>query len=283
MATFVFYHAHPDDEAIATGGTMYQATQRGHRVVLVVATNGELGEAPADLAAGETVAERRCEELKRSCEILGVHRLELLGYHDSGMSGDDANDDPECFWQSDVETVAEQLSQLLLAEQADVLVTYDPNGNYGHPDHIQVYRTGVAAAAKAGVERVYWATMNRDRIREQIAQAQAAEALLDEERRETAEADDFGMPGEIITHAIEVHDAVEIKRQSMAAHASQITDESFFLTMDTEAFKTAFGTEWYVAAHWRTAAGLAADDVTTPSPRPAELAGGQFHGDLLEP
>lgn len=252
MATLLFFHAHPDDEAIATAGTMLLASRAGHRVVLVVATNGELGETPQGvLADSETLGQRRRAEAQTAAEILGVHRLELLGYHDSGMAGDETNDHEHSFWKADVAKVAAKLAKICEEEQPEVLTAYDPNGGYGHPDHIQVHRVGKEAARLAEVPKVYWATMNRDQIKRQMAAQQSVEELLDEARRETATSDDFGMPESEITHAIDVREVLEIKRKAMQAHASQITSESFFLTMDEEQFEVAFGTEWYVAAHLR--------------------------------
>ena len=87
MGTLVVFHAHPDDEAIATGGSMARAHAEGHRVVLVVATNGEHGEVPDDLAEGETLADRRRAETERSAAALGVDEVLWLGYADSGMTG----------------------------------------------------------------------------------------------------------------------------------------------------------------------------------------------------
>ena len=165
MATAVFFHAHPDDEAIATGGTMARMAADGHRVVLVTATRGELGEVPDGyLDPGETLAERRARELDAACTVLGVARHEYLGYGDSGMAGEASNDDPDCFWQADVEEAAERLASVLRPEKADVFTAYDENGNYGHPDHIQVHRVGLRAAELAGVPRVFMATVNRDHL-----------------------------------------------------------------------------------------------------------------------
>ncbi|MEY2753709.1 MAG: hypothetical protein RJB65_67, partial [Actinomycetota bacterium] len=86
MGTLVCLHAHPDDESIATGGSIARAVDEGHRVVLVVATNGDHGEIPPDLAEGETLVDRRRAETMRSAEVLGIHRVEWLGYADSGMT-----------------------------------------------------------------------------------------------------------------------------------------------------------------------------------------------------
>jgi LmbE family N-acetylglucosaminyl deacetylase len=165
MVTAVFFHAHPDDESIATAGTMAQMAAAGHRVVLITATRGELGEVPDGyLDPGETLAERRALELDAACAVLGVARHEYLGYGDSGMEGEDSNNDPGSFWQADVEEAAERLAAVLRAEGAEVLTAYDERGNYGHPDHIQVHRVGLRAAELAGVPRVFMATVNRDHL-----------------------------------------------------------------------------------------------------------------------
>ena len=167
MANLVFFHAHPDDEAIATGGTMALAADAGHHVTLVLATRGEHGE-PNDgvLAPGESLAERREEEARRSAEILGVHVVEFLGYHDSGMVGERTNHDPLSFWQADRDEAGGRLAEILRRVEADVLVGYDPNGTYGHPDHVQVHHVGARGAEQAGIERVFWATANRTLIQQ---------------------------------------------------------------------------------------------------------------------
>ena len=114
MATLVCFHAHPDDEAIATGGVMAQAAAAGHRVVLVVATRGEVGEvAPGFLEPGEELWERRVAEVTAAASILGAARLEFLGYRDSGMVGTSDNDDPSCFWQAGVDDAAGKLAAIL--------------------------------------------------------------------------------------------------------------------------------------------------------------------------
>src|SRR5262245_62819296 len=109
-SSIVFFHAHPDDEVILTGGSMAKASEEGHRVVLVVATNGEHGEVPDDLAEGETLADRRRSETERSAAALGVDRLVWLGYADSGMTGWEANLNEESFWKADVDEAAARLA-----------------------------------------------------------------------------------------------------------------------------------------------------------------------------
>jgi len=159
----VTFHAHPDDECIACGGVMRKAYEQGHRVVLVVATRGEVGEVPDGfLGEGEELWERRVKETHAAADILGAARVEFLGYVDSGMMGEPTNDVPGTFWTADVEEAAGKLAAILREEDAEVLTVYDDHGGYGHPDHIQVYRVGMRAAELAGTPRVFQATMNRD-------------------------------------------------------------------------------------------------------------------------
>src|SRR6476661_8564888 len=163
--TLVTFHAHPDDEAIATGGVMAQAAAAGHRVVLVLATRGELGEvAEGVLRDGEELAERRVVDVAAAAEILGVERVEFLVFRDSGMADDPRNSEPGAFASADLEEAAGRLAAILVEENADVLTVYDSNGNYGHPDHIQVHRVGHRAGEIAGTPHVFEATMNHDYI-----------------------------------------------------------------------------------------------------------------------
>jgi LmbE family N-acetylglucosaminyl deacetylase len=242
--TLVVFHAHPDDEAIATGGSMVKAAAAGHRVVLVVATRGEHGEvAEGYLEPDEALWERRVKETHAAAEILGVERVEFLGYVDSGMMGTPENDAPESFWQADVEEAARRLAAILDEEQADVLTAYDENGVYGHPDHIQVNRVGVRAGELAKPHKVYLNTIDRDRVLRLIA-------LAREQGGEVPDIDgeefNLGVSADRVTTRIDVTDVVDRKRAAMAAHASQITEESFFLAMPPEQFALAFGEEDFI-------------------------------------
>ena len=137
MATIVTFHAHPDDEAIQTAGVTARAVAQGHRVILVSATRGEHGEVEEGfLRENESLASRRETELSNAGTILGASRVEFLGYVDSGMMGTPENDLPGSFWSADVEEAAQRLAQILREENADILTIYDPDGTYGHPDHI---------------------------------------------------------------------------------------------------------------------------------------------------
>jgi len=250
MSTVVLFHAHPDDEAIGSGGTMAAASAQGHRVVLVIATRGERGE-PREgvLADGEELWERRLSETLRSAEILGVHRVEFLGYVDSGMMGEPANDSPYSFWGADVEQAATRLAAILNEESADVLTVYDSHGVYGHPDHIQVHRVGLRAAEIAGTPTVLENTYNRGAIERQLESVgeQAGEITASEEMlAEVPDDPDFGSPEDEVTHGINVAEFVALKRAAMQAHESQIGPESWFLQLDDEMFAAAFGIEWFI-------------------------------------
>jgi LmbE family N-acetylglucosaminyl deacetylase len=241
--TLVFFHAHPDDEAIATGGTMARAKSEGHRVVLVSATRGELGQhAPDSLAPGEDLVDRRVAELHAAAEILGADRVEFLGYRDSGMAGEATNSAPGSFASADVDEAAKRLALLLEEEQADVLTVYDENGNYGHPDHIQVHRVGVRAAELAGTPRVYEATANRDHLRRLMELMPQGPDSPDS----PADLETLGVGEDQITTTVDVRAFVDRKRDAMIAHASQIPADSFFLQLPLDAFREAFGWEFYI-------------------------------------
>lgn len=244
----MFFHAHPDDEVILTGGTMALAADRGHRVVVVFGTDGDLGlTVPGHAETPEALASWRRAEAERAAEILGVSRVEFLGYGDSGMEGEDTNAAPGAFAVADVEEAAGRVAAVLEEEDADVFVIYDDHGNYHHPDHVAVYTVGTRAAQMAGTQSVLWATVNRDAMRRQFEEAKAA-GLLDDPDGPAGEAgpdDRMGMAEADLTHAVDVTSVVETKRAAMRAHSSQIADDSWFLALPEEIFARAFGTEWY--------------------------------------
>lgn len=245
MATFAFFHAHPDDEAIATGGTMARARAEGHEVVLVVATGGELGERPPGVDSAEALRELRARETEEASRILGVTHGHFLGYTDSGMAGDEANAAPGCFAAADVEEAAHRLAGLLAPYRPDVLVVYDDNGGYGHPDHIQVHRVGVRAAEIAGIDRVYETTMEREHMVE-VFRAMVEAGVTEFEPDEAPAEEQFGKPSAQITTRVDVSEFLEQKRAAMAAHRSQIAETSFFLALSPELFHRAWSTEWYI-------------------------------------
>ncbi len=245
----MFLHAHPDDECLITGGTMARLAAEGHRVVLVTATDGALGECPDGLLAdGETLAERRGEEVRASAAALGVAEHRFLGYGDSGMVGTEGNAAPGAFCNVDVEEAASRLARWLDEEQADALVAYDDHGTYGHPDHVQVHHVGLRAAELAATPAVYQVTLDRDSMVRLVEQA--AELGLTWDDDEDAPTEEMmatiGLPASEITTVVDVVAAAPAKLASMRCHQTQVGDLRFFLGMPVEVFTQLFGQEWYV-------------------------------------
>lgn len=220
---------------------MRQAADAGHRVVVVTATDGALGEAPDGiLTDGESLAERRRRELEESTSLLGAQRVVLLHYADSGMAGTPENENPAAFCNVDVEEAAARLAAILVEESADVVTIYDPNGGYGHPDHVQVHHVGIRAAELAGVPHVYEAAVSRDHIRRLMAANPEWS-----ENAQPPDLDTFGLPDSEITTVVDVTSAMDAKRAAMHAHATQIGDFGPFLQMPEEQLRAAFGQEWF--------------------------------------
>jgi LmbE family N-acetylglucosaminyl deacetylase len=176
--TMMAVHAHPDDEASSTGGVLATYSAQGIRTVVVTCTNGEFGDAPGGIKPGaeghdeQAVAQQRLAELRKSCEILGVSNLELLGYHDSGMPDWDYKDRADAFCNVPEAVVAGRISQLIEQYQPQVLVTYDDQGPYQHPDHVHASRSAQAAFAKSGIAAKLYLTAMPD-----LANAACAERL----------------------------------------------------------------------------------------------------------
>jgi LmbE family N-acetylglucosaminyl deacetylase len=241
--TVVFFHAHPDDEAIFTGGSIWLLAQGGWRVVVVIATGGEWGEAAAGFGHADLAGVRRQETLD-AARVLGVARVEFLGYHDSGLSGDPAHTCPNSLaWADEVE-VAGRLAAVLAEESAAALVTYDPEGIYGHPDHVVVHHASLAAAETAGVATVYEATVDREYLHF------VETHLVVEAKRATGElglaGTHLGMSTVEITTTLDVRSALDTKRRAMAAHASQISETATVLHLPAASFAAVYGYEWYV-------------------------------------
>lgn len=252
VATLVFLHAHPDDEALFTAGTMARAAAEGHRVVLVVATAGERGLAASSFGDGDTLASARLAELAVSADALGVARTEVLGYGDSGLHGEapEVAGLPVPFVRAPLGEAAARVAAILQEESADVITTYDPAGGYGHPDHRRVHEVGAAAAALAHTPVVLEATIPRDTIARAVRLAARVYPFPDEFYPTTFERA-FAPRGEI-THRVDVSDFVSAKRAAMAAHSSQATADgadrtlAAFLRMPRPLFALVFRREWYV-------------------------------------
>jgi LmbE family N-acetylglucosaminyl deacetylase len=238
LATVVFVHAHPDDEAIFTGGTLLRLAATGHRTVVVLCTNGDHDPASAQAAT-------RVEEARVACDALGVQRLELLGYGDSGLFGE--HETEAAFCRADPDAAAARLAQILREERADAVVLYDPHGIYGHPDHVAVHRIGSLAAGAVDVPTVYECTVDREYLHfvETHLVGHAVESLLGAEVTATNLAP-LGVPTVMVTTTIDVRAECDGKRRAMALHASQIDEASETLTMDRATFEGVYGYEWYM-------------------------------------
>ncbi len=246
--TLMAVHAHPDDEVLGTGGVLARYADDGIRTVLVTCTNGEQGDGPDGVKPGQQghdeiqVRERRIAELRDSAAQLGVTHLELLGYRDSGMAGWTANADPDAFTNVPVERAAERLSGLIDRYRPQVVVTYDENGGYGHPDHIQAHRITVAATRSSPIPRkLYYTAIPRARITELFEYLRATGTDVGEFDMPP----NFGTPDELITTVVDVSPYVERKRKALQAHASQ-SDNIFLLRLPEDAQQRAFGYESFV-------------------------------------
>ena len=231
MSTFVLLHAHPDDEAIFTGGTIARLSARGHRVVVIFATSGELG-----LGAGPGLAERRRNEAHEACELLGVDRVVFLDHQDSGMF--QGRDLPwGAFTGVKVDVAADHVAAIAEGERADALVTYDARGVYGHPDHIHAHLVGAAAARIAGVPTWYESTVDREYLHfVDTHVANLAGAAL-------ATRPVVGTPTVEITSTVDVRQMLDVKLAAIAAHRSQVSDPTFG---SAEHFDEVYGYEWFV-------------------------------------
>jgi len=257
-------HAHPDDESIETGATMARYAAEGARVTLVTCTLGELGEVIppelAHLAAGADggLGEYRIGELAAACAALGVSDHRFLGgpgrYRDSGMMGLPSNDAPGCFWQADVEEAAGELLGVIREVRPQVMISYDDNGFYGHPDHIQAHRVAWRAFALAGglVSKFYATAMPRSVLAVAIESLRAGSADGSvpgggPRFTEVTSVDDlpFGVPDEAVTTEIDATAYLEQKLAAMRAHATQIAVDSPFFAFSDNVGQRAFGREYY--------------------------------------
>lgn len=251
--TVVAFHAHPDDEALLTAGTMARAAAAGHRVILVIATDGGLGLAGEDYRGDGGLGQRRLQEAQRSGRALGVERVDYLGYGDSGLDGEVPPDraGQVRFVRAPLSEAAEKLAGILTTERADVLLSYDRNGGYGHRDHVRVHQVGAAAAELAGTPRVLEATVPRDAICRAID-------LVSRFYRFPPGFDPTTFqrsfsPRAAITHHISVARFARAKRAAMRAHVSQATSGNggdrtlaAFLRIPRPFYDVVFGREWFI-------------------------------------
>lgn len=246
--TIMAVHAHPDDEVIGTGGLLARCAEEGIRTVLVTCTNGEQGDGPNGVKPGEpghdpaAVREQRLAELRESAGVLGIEHVELLGYQDSGMDGWDTNGHADAFWNTPVDVAAANLAKLMEHYRPQVVVTYDENGNYGHPDHIQANRITLAAAESTAIpDKIYYSVIPREGARELFAELKA----ISDVEMDFDPDEEFGTPMSEITSEIDVTPYVRRKVKALAAHGSQ-PDGTFFLSLPEEFQVKFFRSEYFV-------------------------------------
>jgi len=257
-------HAHPDDESIETGATMAKYAAEGTAVTLVTCTLGELGEViPPELAhlaadADGGLGQYRIGELAAACEALGVGDHRFLGgagrWRDSGMMGAQTNDWPGCFWQAGVDEAARELLTIIREVRPQVLVTYDANGFYGHPDHIQAHRVAWRAFELADglVSKFYATAIPKSVLAEAIALLQDGSGTGGQEvggadftRVESLDELPFGTDDDLVTTEIDARPYLPAKLAAMRAHATQIAVDSPFFALSNNIGQRALGTEYY--------------------------------------
>ncbi|MBY8874403.1 N-acetyl-1-D-myo-inositol-2-amino-2-deoxy-alpha-D-glucopyranoside deacetylase [Micromonospora sp. PLK6-60] len=255
-------HAHPDDESIGTGSTMAHYAADGAHVTLVTCTLGEEGEihvpALAQLVAAEAdqLGGYRIAELAAACAALGVTDHRFLGgagrYRDSGMMGLATNDHPRAFWRADLDEAAGLLVEVIREVRPQVMITYDPNGFYGHPDHIQAHRVAMRAVELAEAQgcapaKVYWTAMPRSVLEAGL------QHFTDSSDNPFAGIEDvgelpFGTPDPEIAARIDATDQHAAKEAAMRAHATQIPANSWLYSIAGNFGAEFMGVEYFTLA-----------------------------------
>ena len=266
--TMMAVHAHPDDEASSTGGVLAAYSAQGIRTVVVTCTNGEFGDAQGGVKPGQDghnekeVARQRLAELRESAAILGVTDLELLGYHDSGMPDWDYKDRPNAFCNIPQADVAARICGLIERYRPQVLITYDDQGPYQHPDHVHASRCALAAFADSGSPaKLYLSAMRGsdwqkvwDALRELGAEVPDFDEVDPDIRRRGAASE------QRVTTTIDIRPVLARKRDALFAHGSQIS-ESWFSKLPQDIAEATFGREHFIRAGDTTGAPLPEDDL----------------------
>jgi len=256
--TLLAVHAHPDDECIGTGGILARYSAEGGRTVLVTCTDGAVGEiSDPSLATPENLAAVRAVELEAAVRILGISRLVTLGYRDSGMAGTADNQHPASFLQSDFEQAVERVVQVVRAERPQVIVTYDENGMYGHPDHIRAHQVAVAAFAAAGdasqypaagplwaPRKLYYSVFPRSAM-QTFGERLRAAGIEPPFAADSEQARQFGVADERVTTRVDVRAYADHKRRALEAHRTQMGPEQFFMRLPPEVFVDVFAHEFF--------------------------------------
>ena len=260
--------AHPDDESFGTGGLLARYAAEGAHVSLVCATNGEVGEiSDPGLATPETLGDVRVGEMKEAAKVLGISELIMLGYRDSGMPGTPENDDPRAFAQTPDDEVVSKLVGIIRRLRPQVVVTFDPNGGYGHPDHISIHLHTVDAFHAAGdparypdegapwqPARLFYSAIPRSAFNEMREQMESAG--IDTSEFERFEEAVIGWPDDQINVIMDVSDMIDIKWEALQCHRTQVGGDNFFSRMPEAVRKLILSRETFVQAWPEPSPGL---------------------------
>ena len=243
--TVLSIFAHPDDEAFGSGGTLAALVRKGHKLITVCATNGDVGEIsdPA-LATPENLWEVRQEELRRAMAVTGISDVRFLGYRDSGMDGTPDNDHPSCLFQADPAKVEAQISALMDELSPDIVLTHDPTGAYGHLDHVTVYErtTSVIESMTGKRPHVYHVCFPRENFRK-LWQVMTDSGITPPFAKEALET--IGSPDDYVTTVKDVSAYLEIKRESLACHQTQIDPNGPFGKLAPDILTDWMSTEYF--------------------------------------
>jgi len=227
-------------------------SDEGVRTIVVTCTNGEFGDGPSGTKPGEEghdpgdVAQIRLAELRESCKHLGVTELETLGYHDSGMPEWNYKDNPEAFCNVPLEAVVDRIAGLIEKYQPAIVITYDPDGAYQHPDHVHAARAAIGAVEKSGIPAKLYLTAMRRSGWQKIAEAlRAAGEHVDDWEITEEEAQNMRESEALITTTIDINSVLDRKRAALLTHASQIAD-SWFSKIPPDVAAEVFGQETFI-------------------------------------
>lgn len=258
--TLLAIFAHPDDESFGVGGTLAKYTANGTRVVLACATRGEAGEIsdPA-LATPETLGAVREAELRAACAALGVAELRFLGYRDSGMAGTPENDDPRCYHRADPEAATRQLVGLIREIKPQVVLTFEPGGGYGHPDHIAVSRYTTAAFDLAGnpqafpeagpawqPQRLFYTAIPRSFFLQMRDRMRALG--LDTPEFDHFDVERRSFSDDQITAIVDVSAQVDAKWAALRCHRTQFGPDNLFRRLPEELMRQMMAHEYFAQA-----------------------------------
>jgi mycothiol S-conjugate amidase len=262
MKTILACFAHPDDEAFGAAGLLTHYARQGIRVVLVCATRGEEGEiSDPSLATPENLAQVREEEMRCAAKTIGADELILLDYRDSGMAGTNANARSDAFVNAPADEVVPELVEIIRRVQPQVVLTFEPHGGHGHPDHIAIHHHTVATfhtAAHPGqfpeagdpwqAERLCYTPILHSQL-EKLGKAIAEVGAAN---------DGFGdilnhlqWPEDQVHVKIDVSETIDAKWRAILCHRTQVGEHHLFRRIPEEKAKALMSTE-YLALAWPT-------------------------------